>query len=59
VEAFLGIRRIRPDARVILSSGYSEVDVADLLAGQEVNSFLHKPYQPEELIEKLRQALEG
>ena len=59
VEAFLGIRRIRPDARVILSSGYSEVDFADRLAGQEVNGFLHKPYQPEELIEKLRQALEG
>jgi PAS domain S-box-containing protein len=59
VEAFLEIRKIQPDARVILSSGYSEGDFAERFAGEEVNGFLHKPYQPEELIEKLRQVLEG
>jgi PAS domain S-box-containing protein len=58
-EAFLEIRKIQRDARVILSSGYSEEDFAKHFAGEEVNGFLHKPYQPEELIEKLRQVLES
>ncbi len=59
LEAFLAIRKIRPDARVILTSGYSEIDLADRCGGEQVNGFLHKPYQPAELIDTLRQALEN
>jgi PAS domain S-box-containing protein len=59
VEAFLEIRRIQSEARVVLSSGYGEQDLAERLGGEEVNAFLQKPYQPEELIDKLRQVLEG
>jgi PAS domain S-box-containing protein len=59
VEAFLEIRRIQPEARVILSSGYSDVDLAHRFKGEKFDAFLHKPYQPEELVEKLRLVLEG
>jgi PAS domain S-box-containing protein len=58
VEAFVEMRKIRPDARIILSSGYSAVDVAARFEGQEVDGFLQKPYEPEALIQKLRELLE-
>jgi CheY-like chemotaxis protein len=57
LEAFVEIRKIRPDARIILSSGYSEVDVASRLEGHEVDGFLQKPYEPQVLIQKLREVL--
>jgi DNA-binding NarL/FixJ family response regulator len=59
IEAFLEIRRIRPEARVILSSDYSEIDLANRFKGGKFDAFVHKPYQPEELVEKLRLVLEG
>jgi PAS domain S-box-containing protein len=58
LEAFVEMRKIRPDARIILSSGYSAVDIADRFEGQEVDGFLQKPYEPEALIQKLRELLE-
>jgi PAS domain S-box-containing protein len=58
VEAFIEMRRIRPDARIILSSGYSVVDVAAHLEGQGVDGFLQKPYEPRALIQRLRELLE-
>jgi len=59
LEAFAEMRKIRPDARMILSSGYSAVDVAARFEGQEVDGFLQKPYEPEALIQKLRELLEA
>jgi len=58
LEAFVEMRKIRPDARILLSSGYSAVDVAARFEGQEVDGFLQKPYEPEALIQKLRELLE-
>jgi hypothetical protein len=53
------IRKIRPDARVLLSSGYSEGDVAARLPGGAVDGFLQKPYAPETLVGKLRELLDA
>jgi CheY-like chemotaxis protein len=58
LEAFVEMRKIRPDARIILSSGFSAVDVAARFEGQAVDGFLQKPYEPEALIQKLRELLE-
>ena len=58
VEAFVEIRKIRPDARIMLASGYSAVDVAARFEGRAVDGFLQKPYEPEALIQKLRELLE-
>jgi DNA-binding NtrC family response regulator len=52
------MRKIRPDARIILSSGYGAVDVAARFEGQEVDGFLQKPYEPDALIQMLRELLE-
>jgi CheY-like chemotaxis protein len=58
LETFVEIRKIRPDARIILSSGYSAANVAARFEGQEIDGFLQKPYEPDALIEKLRDLLD-
>jgi PAS domain S-box-containing protein len=57
-EAFEQIRRICPDARVVLVSGYSEERAAQHFADEDLAGFLKKPFLPETLIEKIRGALE-
>jgi len=54
-EAFDEIRRIRPDAPVVLSSGYSEQEASEKFAGRGLSGFLRKPYQARSLVEKLRE----
>ncbi|HZO07740.1 MAG TPA: PAS domain S-box protein [Myxococcota bacterium] len=55
-EVFSAIRRIRPDARVVLMSGYAEEGAAAPFAGP-VAGFLRKPFTPEALARELRRAL--
>ncbi|MBI2880217.1 MAG: response regulator [Candidatus Tectomicrobia bacterium] len=57
-EAFHEIRRIRPDARVMLSSGYPEEDASYRFAGKGLAGFIQKPYGPMLLIEKLEELLQ-
>jgi CheY-like chemotaxis protein len=52
-EAFTEMRRIRPDARVILTSGYNEQDATNRFAGKGLAGFLQKPFKPDVLYEKL------
>ncbi|MBN1342782.1 MAG: PAS domain S-box protein [Phycisphaerae bacterium] len=59
VEAFDAIRRIRPEVPVILSSGYSQQDATERFAGKGLSGFIQKPYQAAQLIEKLREVVEG
>ena len=53
VEALAGLRAIRPDVRIILTSGYSEDDV-----GPGADDFLQKPFTQQMLFEKVRVGLE-
>ncbi len=46
---------IRPDARVILSSGYGEAEAAKRFTGTGAAQFLQKPYTAPRLVEALRQ----
>ncbi|MFQ5669094.1 MAG: ATP-binding protein [Acidobacteriota bacterium] len=57
-EAFREIRHADPQARVILMSGYSEVDVTHRFSGHGLAGFLHKPFRAAELIEKVRTLLD-
>ncbi|HAM32359.1 MAG TPA: hybrid sensor histidine kinase/response regulator, partial [Deltaproteobacteria bacterium] len=52
-EAFGELRRINPDVRVILSSGYSRDDVAGRFAGKNLAGVLQKPYTLAKLTESL------
>jgi PAS domain S-box-containing protein len=58
-EAFQKIRKIRPDAQVVLVSGYSEERAAAELAGLGLAGFLQKPFLPELLVDLVRKVLEG
>ena len=58
-ETLHELRRLRPDLRVILSSGYDEHQATARIAHQEVVGFLPKPYLPTDLIAKVREALEA
>ncbi len=54
---FRELRRVNPDVRVILSSGYNEQDATSRFAGQGLAGFIQKPYAPEALREAMRKAL--
>ena len=58
-EVFRELRRINPDLKIIISSGYNEQDTASLFLGKGLAGFIQKPYQPLFLIDKVRQTLEG
>ena len=55
-RVFEEIRQIRPDLPVILVSGYAEEAARSLLGEGSRASFLHKPFEPEELVKRLRAA---
>ena len=57
-EAATELQRIRAGVPIILSSGYSEQEVAGRFAGKGLAGFLQKPYEPAALTEALLRALE-
>ena len=57
--AFDQIRRIRPDAHIILVSGYSEERAAQYFIDKGLDAFLHKPFEPMTLLEHVRRILES
>ena len=58
-EAFEAIRAIRPDARVILTSGYSEEEAGARFVGRGLAGFLQKPFTADELAQAVSTALDG
>ncbi len=58
-EALEHIRRIRPDVKVILSTGYSERDVATSFLTRNFDAFIQKPYNYKELKDVVRSVLAG
>lgn len=57
ISAFREIRKIKPDTRVILTSGYSETEATDLFADEGLDGFIQKPYQIRELIDEIGRCL--
>jgi two-component system cell cycle sensor histidine kinase/response regulator CckA len=57
-EALVELRRLDPRVKVVLSSGFGEEEAASLSTLEGV-FFLHKPYRPQELDERLRMLLEA
>ncbi len=58
-ETMREMRRLRPDVKVILSSGYDQREAMRKIAAEELAGFLHKPYLPMELIDRVREVLES
>jgi len=57
-EVFREIHRLRPQTPVLLLSGYTEEEAAQRFGVSGLAGFVHKPFHPQELIEKLRRVLE-
>jgi PAS domain S-box-containing protein len=58
-ETFRELRRLKPDVRVVMSSGYNQHDVTQRFAGKGLAGFIQKPYRMALLTEVLRAAIEG
>ena len=56
-ETFQELRRIRPDIRVVLASGYSDQEVALRFQGTGLAGFIEKPYRMEALGAKLLEVI--
>ncbi len=57
-EVFWRVREIDPDAQVIMMSGYSKKKVPPRILEEGLGGFLHKPFKPQDLMDKLRELLE-
>jgi CheY-like chemotaxis protein len=57
-EAFSRLKAIKPDVKVILSSGYNEVEVVRRFTGKGLAGFIQKPYSSAALAEKVSSVLQ-
>ncbi len=56
-ETFRELRRIQPDVRVVLASGYSDEEIAQRFQNSGLAGLIEKPYHLEALGAKLREVL--
>ena len=56
-EVLPRLREISPQIRVIVSSGYSEVEMMRLFEGQDVAGFIQKPYTAARLAQAVKAAM--
>lgn len=53
-QTFREMRQIKPDVKVIMSSGYNEQEVTQRFAGKGLAGFIQKPYKLSMLKETVR-----
>jgi PAS domain S-box-containing protein len=54
---FEELRRLDPEVRVLLTSGYAEAEATSRFVGRGLAGFIQKPYRPEALVQAIRRAL--
>lgn len=57
-ETFYELRKIEPNVRVLLSSGFSEHEASRRFAAQEEIEFIQKPYDAQMLLSKVAQQIQ-
>jgi CheY-like chemotaxis protein len=58
-RTFAEMKRLRPDVRVILSSGYNEQDAIQRFNEEGLAGFIQKPYRLQELKDKIMEVVFG
>jgi CheY-like chemotaxis protein len=58
-EVYENLRKIKPDIKVLLSSGYSINGHAQEILDRGCNGFIQKPFTLNDLSRKLREVLDG
>jgi two-component system, cell cycle sensor histidine kinase and response regulator CckA len=54
---FRALRELNPDAKIVITSGYSEQDVGAQFVGKGLAGFVQKPYKADLLLGKIRDIL--
>jgi CheY-like chemotaxis protein len=57
-EALAHLKKIRADIPVILSSGFDEAEALRQFGQCDLAAFIHKPYTPVQLADKVNKVLE-
>lgn len=55
VETFRELKRIMPDACVVISSGYSENEISERFTGHRISGYVQKPYRLKDLAAILKE----
>jgi PAS domain S-box-containing protein len=55
-QCFRKLKKLSPDVKVIMSSGYNEQEVSQKFAGKGLSGFIQKPYKMSDLKEAIRKA---
>jgi len=58
-ECFRELRRINPDIKVVLTSGYNEQDAIQHFTGKRLAAFIQKPVSPDRLRDVMHRVMEG
>ncbi len=58
-EVFVELRKINPDVKVIISSGYTEEEIFELMGDDTPSSFIQKPYTQGNLLSVVKRILES
>jgi two-component system cell cycle sensor histidine kinase/response regulator CckA len=56
-EAFRDLRRLRPNLAILVMTGLGELEAANRFKGTNVKAIIHKPFTPEELAQKVGEAI--
>ena len=56
-EAFTEMRRIKPEIKVLLSSGYNEQTATNRFAGKGLAGFVQKPYTLKKILTKIAETM--
>ena len=56
-ETFDELRRISPDAKIVLSSGYAETEIVQRFVGKGVSGYIQKPYDLADISKVLHKTL--
>lgn len=56
-QAFRELRRLQPQVRVLLSSGYDEIEATQRIKGEGLSGFIQKPYTIATLAQKVKEIL--
>ncbi len=57
VEVFREVRKLNPNIKVILSSGYDELDACQQFVGKGLAGFIQKPYVARDLVKKIKEVM--
>ena len=58
-QTFRALRLLKPDLKIIVSSGYNEQEVTQKFVGKGLSGFIQKPYKLVEVSRKIQDILEG